>query len=279
MAEGSLDRLACECLAAGLGGAIADGMFNPLAVLQVRAQLQPAVPLVDIARDAVAQGGFLRGLWRPGLAAVCLRALTYSGFRVGCYPVVRKNLPGDGFCTKLCAGCMTGGIGAGLFAPFELVRVRMISAKPYSSTLKAFLGIGCDEGVFSLWRGAHTFLVSRAVYSATQLATYETAKQFLLRKQVFKEEGVATHFAASFMSGLCGAFVCHPIDTVKTVYMDTRQSSRSVLVTFSELVANGGISRLYKGLLPSLAMRGPMIVVFMPLVEQLRYHVFGLEFI
>eukprot|EP00746_Dinoflagellata_sp_MGD_P143447 gnl/MRDRNA2_/MRDRNA2_76276_c0_seq1.p1 gnl/MRDRNA2_/MRDRNA2_76276_c0~~gnl/MRDRNA2_/MRDRNA2_76276_c0_seq1.p1 ORF type:complete len:290 (+),score=19.47 gnl/MRDRNA2_/MRDRNA2_76276_c0_seq1:92-961(+) len=289
MAKFNYSRLGCECLAAGLGGAIADGLFNPLAVLQVRAQLQPTVPLKKIARDSIALNGILRGLWMPGLPIVCAKALTFSGFRVGCYPLVRNSLPGNGIHTKLCAGCITGGIAAGLFAPLELVRIRMVSANPYPNTCRAFLAIACEEGVSSMWRGSPTFVSRAAIYSGGQLATYEAAKRNLLEKQVFAKEGSATHITASFISGLCGAFLSHPVGTLNAVIMDARcyenvleirrECSGSYWEVFSQLFLDGGIFRLYKGLLPSLVRSSTMVIVFMPIVEQLRHRLFGLDFI
>ena len=94
----------------------------------MRSQLSPGTRLDVLAREAVERGGggILSGLWLPGLPASCLRALTYSGFRVGCYPAVRDRLPGDGFATRVLAGSLTGAGGAALFAPCEVVRVRMV---------------------------------------------------------------------------------------------------------------------------------------------------------
>ena len=39
------------------------------------------------------------------------------------------------------------------------------------------------------------------------------------------------------------------------------------------------IGRLYSGLLPALLSRGPMVMLFLPLVEQVRVRVFKLGYI
>mgnify|MGYP006163492783 CR=1 FL=1 len=46
-----------------------------------------------------------------------------------------------------------------------------------------------------------------------------------------------------------------------------------------ELIAEGGVRRLYAGLLPAIVSRGPMVMTFLPLTELLRSRVFGLSYI
>ena len=77
-------RLACELGCAGLGTAIADGLFHGVDTLKVRQHVTPAYT----ARRALAEaGGGLRGVvsvWTPGLYATCVRAFTYAAVRVAC---------------------------------------------------------------------------------------------------------------------------------------------------------------------------------------------------
>ena len=74
-------------LAAGVGCALADTIFNPLEFLKVRRQLEGAhgATVARIASTAFAAEG-LYGLWQPGLLATWLRGLSYTGFRIGLYP-------------------------------------------------------------------------------------------------------------------------------------------------------------------------------------------------
>ena len=80
--------------------------------------------------DLVAEDGALRGLCLPGLAATTLRAMTYVAFRVGTYPTVRGYVSGGRdsqptLGSQLLAGAITGGVGACLFCPIDVVRIRM----------------------------------------------------------------------------------------------------------------------------------------------------------
>ena len=271
-------RLLRECLAAGIGGAIADGIYNPATVLQVRGQLAPKQSTWELASNAIELDGIFRGLWAPGLIAICLRALTYSGTRVGLYPTVRDAMPGGGFGSKVLAGCTTGGIGAAMFAPAEVVRVRIIAAhsagRPYSTTWDAFVTIARHESVGGLWRGATPFSLRCACFSGAQLAVYESAKRFLLTTGM--REGPRLHIISSCLSGICAQIVCHPLDTIKTLVITQSQATqephqgRGALALARHLVTSGGLRRLYAGIGPAIISRGPMVMTFLPLVECLR---------
>ena len=80
---------------------------------------------------------------RRGLAATWMRGLSYTGFRIGLYPTTRDEalrvFGGDGVGARVLAGAVTGGIGAVVFNPIDVVRVRMQSSEcGYRSTVGAF---------------------------------------------------------------------------------------------------------------------------------------------
>lgn len=130
------DKLGREMLAAGLGCAIADGSLNGLEVTKVKMQLDVSgyypKSLVGTIRQCVAEDGAASGLMLPGLAATFLRAMTYVAFRVGTYPTVRDAVCGDDptLANRLLAGAITGGVGAMIFCPIDVVRVRMQADAP-----------------------------------------------------------------------------------------------------------------------------------------------------
>lgn len=240
-----LERAVRGCLAAGCAASLADVLFNPLYVVQVRAQLDPHVSASTLARNAVARNGFVAGLWQPGALAIFFQALTYSGCRVGLYPLVRDALPSDLPGTRLVAGCATGYVSAGLLNPFEVVRVRMSSMKPYASTPEAFVAIA-REG------GASANAARAGLYSGFQLASYEGVKRLLLDWKVFSDGGPATHCTAGFASGLCAQFACHPADTLKTRAMDSRGGRVSLFGRLCGLLKD-------RGLPGSIEVCGPLL--------------------
>ena len=94
-------------------------------------------------------------------------------------------------------------------------------------------------------------------------------------------EDTRLHLLSSCISGICAQIVCHPIDTVKTLVMQRGGGGPSspILELTSGRGGIGAIRRLYGGLLPALLSRGPMVMLFLPLTEQIRSRVFDLNYI
>ena len=57
---------------------------------------------------------------------------------------------------------------------------------------------------------------------ASQLATYDQAKEAILARRGPGADGLATHVAASFTAGLLAAAVSNPVDVVKTRMMNMK---------------------------------------------------------
>lgn len=273
--------------AAGLGCALADTVFNPLEVLKTRRQAVgneggagANSGVAELARAAVREKGVVRGLWEPGLAATWARGMSYTGFRIGMYPKVRDALPGDSLGGRLAAGALTGGVGSAVFAPIDLVRIRQQGPRPFPSTAGAFAAVANEHGLAGLWRGTSASVLRAALLSGSQLATYDTAKRVLKQRGAFAEEGVALHLTSSFLSGLVAQAVTMPADTLKTRIMSqvgAEGGGGSTLAALRDVLRAGGPAALYRGFLPALARQGPVMVVQMPLVEQLRRLV-GLDY-
>jgi solute carrier family 25 uncoupling protein 8/9 len=248
-------RIAREVLAAGAGCLVADALFNPLEVLKVRLQLQPAPPAGARPHyDGLARGlarvaaddGVLRGLWAPGLVATALRAFTYTGCRLGLYPTVRAALLAPGapadrstLGARAAAGALTGGLASLVFCPLDVVRVRLqadagsldpatgllrtglrTGHRPrYASTLGAFGQIATAEGgARALWRGWHLTAARASVLSGTQLAAYDSLKHSG-RAQLGLREGPTLHVACAFASGLLAQTAAQPVDTLRSRWM------------------------------------------------------------
>ena len=297
---------ALEWLAASIGCTIADGTFNALEVLKVKLQLQPAGEaaiypggVLASLRQIVAEDGLVRGLLEPGLLATTLRSFTYVGFRIGAYPSVRAALAPEGggadppLSVKIAAGCVTGGVGSALFCPIDVVRVRLQAdagtvgpggalvsglrrGRPprYATTLGAFGAIARDEGVGpGLYRGAHVTIARASVLSGAQLASYDSLKRAGARA-LGLEEGPALHLACSLASGLIAQTAIQPIDTVRSCLMGAQGAAGREMVVAG--LREHGPAFLYRGFFPACLRQGPVMLVQMPIVEQLRL-AFGLR--
>lgn len=298
-----------ECLAAGVGCAVADGSLNFLEVTKVKLQLQCATAPIyypptmgRVIAQSAAEDGFWRGLAEPGLGATILRSMTYVAFRIGMYPSVRDRIVGNGssgstatedptFRTRLLAGAITGAIGSALFAPVDVVRLRMQAdagslcpksgdlltglrrgAPPRhtSGTLRAFGDVVRTEGAPGLYRGAHAAVARATLLSGTQLATYDWLKAGVVRGGTWfgGEETPVLHLGCALVSGLVAQTVVQPLDTLRSFFMGSTAGSWDAL---GPIVRSEGFFRwAYRGYLPAMARQGPIMLFQLPLIEQFR---------
>ena len=272
--------VAREWAAAGAGCALADTVFNPLDVLKVRAQ-QSGASARALALDAIARDGLVRGLMLPGVLATWMRGMSYTGCRIGMYATARDAATaatgddGDGVGVRVLAGGLTGAVGALVFNPIDVVRVRMQSMTcAHANTISAFGDVARREGVAGgLWRGTGACVARAMTLSGSQLATYDVGKRWLLRHGYFSEDAPPLHFTASFVSGVVAQTVTQPVDTLKTLVMSVPSGAgerKGAFVIARDLVAAHGVRGLYRGFVAAAARQGPVMVVQMPIVEALR---------
>ena len=249
-----------ECLAAGVGCAVADGALNFLEVTKVKLQLQCSTsPIYSpptmrrVITQSAAEDGFWRGLAEPGLAATTLRAMTYVAFRIGMYSSVRDRIVGTTEAPtvrdQLLAGAITGGIGSALFAPVDVVRLRMQAdagsicgesgtlltglrrgaAPRHTATFRAFGEIVRTDGVAGLYRGAHSAVARATLLSSTQLASYDCLKLRIRAGLEIEEETPVLHLGCALISGFIAQTVIQPVDTLRSFFMGSTTGSWSVL--------------------------------------------------
>lgn len=292
-----------DVLAAGCGAGITDTTLNPLEVIKVRVQA-PGQTLyrnpLHCARSILQTDG-LAGLWCPGLVATWIRSFTYTATRLGLYPTMRDfyrgELPRDEplkLWQQLAAGMTTGSIASCLFSPVELVRIRLTfeagrlspgtglltsglraGERPrYSHTGHAFVAIARDEGLRGLWSGAGAHVARAAVLSGTQLASYDSFKGYLRGLGV--EETPSMHLSGAFFSGFVAQTCAMPVDTIRTRVMAGAHGSISGCVR--ETMATEGVRGFFRGYLPALSRQCPVMLMQMPLVEQIR-RLLGMDYI
>ena len=289
-----LDTLGREMLAAGLGCAIADGALNGLEVTKVKMQLDVSQcypkSTVGTIRQCVAEDGAVSGLMLPGLSATFLRAMTYVAFRVGTYPTVRDAVcGGDGGATlanRVLAGAITGGVGSMIFCPIDVVRVRMQADAPgchartfgsngvlktglragqpvrYPTTLGAFGRIVSTEGLGGLYRGSGATVARATMLSGSQLGSYDYLKSSA-KELLGLREGPVLHLSCSLLSGLIAQTVIQPVDTARSHIMASRTSTVA-------MVRANGLAWFYRGFSAACLRQGPIMVMQMPLTEQIR---------
>lgn len=260
---------------ASIGCAITDTIFNPLELLKVRRQLvNPHESLIGAARSVHTSGGVYL-LWTPGLQATWLRAFSVTGLRVGLYPTVRDVVGGgDSFVRKAGAGMLTGALSAAAANPIDMVRTR-IHAQVGAPTLRyetyaaAARDVVANEGgVAALWRGIGATVARQMLLSGGQLASYDQAKQ-TARESFGITETPALHMACAAFSGAVAQLVCMPADVIKVKILSGAHGT-NVWECLRRTVVHEGVGGLFRGFVPAVARQCPVILVQMPLIEQIR---------
>ena len=293
--------IAREMFAAGPGCALANGLLNGFETTKVKLQLHnPAQPVyqkpttIGVMIQIVREEGMVRGLLTPGLSASLTRSMLYGAYRVGLYSSTRDWLASSSgnknnndnnspqLIHRLISGMATGGLGAILTCPLDVVRTRMQADagklcpqhRIYTTGLRkgfpvrypnlstTFLQIVRDEGLRSgLYRGASVTVMRASLLNGAQLASYDTLKRYMS----WMEEGPRLHIVCALLSGIIAQTIVMPIDTIKSSMMVGNCRS-GVWKTLRER----GTLWLFKGYLPACAGQGLIMVLQMPLIEEFR---------
>ncbi|KAF9111843.1 hypothetical protein BGX27_004377 [Mortierella sp. AM989] len=233
-----------------------------------------------------------------GLAPAVLRESIYSTIRFGSYDLFKSIYSGMGSTglkggeetstlVKLLSGLTSGMIGSAIANPTDLIKVRLQafwpSGKPrYASIPDAFKSIYAEEGVRGLFRGVVPTSARAMVVTASQLASYDTTKHWLLKqkdsngKAVF-QEGFITHFCASTFAGLVCSVSSAPLDVCKVRIMNQPVNSagqgvlyRNTIDCAIKTVQREGPLALYKGFSMCWLRLGPHTMLSLMIFEKLR---------
>ena len=159
--------------------------------------------------------------------------------------------------------------------PTDLVKVRMQSegrlapgvAPRYSGVFNAYATIVRAEGVLGLWTGLGPAIMRNSIINATELASYETAKEALVARGA--REGVALHVASATAAGLMATLIGNPVDVVKTRVMAAR-GTRGALAVIADTLRDEGPRAFYKGVVPQFFRLTGWSIVMFSVLEQLK---------
>lgn len=201
-----------------------------------------------------------------GLSASLLRQLTYSTVRFGIYEEMKNRYSKDKdpsfpmLCAMSISSGFIGGI-AGNFADVLNVRMQHDASLPaeqrrnYKHAVDGMIRMAREEGAVSWFRGWLPNSTRAAFMTASQLASYDTAKRMLLDYTPMKDN-LTTHFSASLLAGLVAATVTSPIDVIKTRVMSSSEK-QGILQIVRDVSKQEGIRWVFKGWVPSFLRLGP----------------------
>ena len=291
---------------AGLSATAAQTVCQPIETVKIRLQLRvdslgtrspyhgyqgiwSGAKLI-VRREGVA------GLWK-GMAPSALREMSYSSLRYGLFLPISSALARDE-CTgtgtgptpmwkRFLAGGLSGGIGAAIANPTDLLKARMqadttiVAAKRMAQHAAEIYAAG---GLGGFWLGVGTTVSRAVVLGAANLGTYSTAKALISEQGV--KEGIPLHFCAATIAGLAIALSTAPIDLVRSRLMvqttaltpppqQQQQGSnsprhyRNGLEVIRDVVRREGPMALYKGFWLQWARCAPYTVLQFVVWEQL----------
>ncbi|XP_047983255.1 mitochondrial substrate carrier family protein ucpB-like [Salvia hispanica] len=267
----------------GAAVAAASTVTHPLDLLKVRLQMQmvgqrgPLISMRQVGINLVKNEG-LRALYM-GLTPGLVRSVFYGGLRLGLYePSLRLSemaLGSPNILTKIVIGAFSGALATAVTNPVEVLKVRMQMGRLITKgPLQELRKMAADEGLTGFWKGAGPEMTRAAVFTASQLATYDETKRLVMRWTSL-EDGFYLHLIASTVAGGASTIATAPIDVVKTRLMLQRESKlvgnyKNGLDCAYQLLRKEGPRGFYKGAFALFTRVGPQTTITFILCEQLR---------
>ncbi|KAI0566615.1 2-oxoglutarate/malate carrier protein [Gracilaria domingensis] len=265
-------------------------VVQPIDLIKTRMQLATATPgvmnhgFVNTFQSVAATEGF-GGLYR-GLTAALFRQMTYTTGRLGTFGVLKDFMSPDGsplpFYKKAFAGMVAGGIGAVVGTPAEVALIRMTAdgrlpaaeRRGYTNVVNALSRVTKEEGLLTLWRGTMPTVGRAMVLNIAQLATYDQAKENILRTGVVGDN-IYAHAMASTCSAFFATIVSIPLDSAKTRVQNMRVVNgvpeyTGMLDALTKTARREGFFSLWKGMTPYFLRLGPHTILTFICLEQFK---------
>ena len=280
-ADGS--AILSKCFAGGTGCGVAGLLTNPMDVVKIRNQqygssLSKYSTFSGAARSILAEEG-PRGFFK-GAGASVLREATYSSLRMGLYEPIKLRyavIAGDenSPSVKWLSAFTSGAIGAALFNPVDLVKVRLQTSTgpepPYSSIANAFATIYREKGVAGLYVGTSATVTRAAFLTSAQLGSYDVIKNNLLVQTAgLDKEANSTHLLASLVASVVTTTAANPADVVKTKVMNCNGEVGGPAGHLLQILRTDGAAGLLRGWTASYFRIGPHTVISLVLIEKVR---------
>ncbi|XP_023686080.1 solute carrier family 25 member 34 [Paramormyrops kingsleyae] len=273
---------------------------NPLEVVKTRLQLQGELR----ARGSYPRHyrGALQALWlvgrtdglrglQKGLSAGLLYQACMNGVRLGFYSYAEAAGLTAGPGGSLLVGATAGALGAFVASPAYLVKTHLQAQAVeaiavghqhnHQGVSSAFATIYRREGVIGLWRGVNGAVPRVMVGSASQLATFSSAKDWVLQTQCFSPHSWLIALTAATISGIAVTFTMTPFDVISTrLYnqpVDELRRGRlysGFVDCLLKVCQTEGPLGLYKGMGPVFLRLAPHTVLSMLFWDLMRQRAF-----
>ncbi|KAH7469300.1 hypothetical protein KRP22_004440 [Phytophthora ramorum] len=268
-------------LSGTMGGGCEAVVGYPLETVKARMQTQQSGPgafsgPLDCLKKSLQEGGVM-SLYR-GASPQIFRSAMSASVMFGLMGQYRyfysKTLFDNANYALVAAGVSTGFTEGLLYTPFEVIKVRMQTL--YGGTRTRISNLQCVKDVYSrngvggLYRGFWPTAGREMLGNATYFMAYETVRDLLLDRLVHSVPGLTpesvnlrTYQSIAFSGGCAGFMywlVVFPVDTVKSVLQADRLDKprfSGAIDCSRQLYAEGGPTRFYRGITPSLLRAFP----------------------
>ncbi|KAI8907469.1 mitochondrial carrier domain-containing protein [Powellomyces hirtus] len=272
-------------LSGGCGGITMVGVSHPFDLTKVLMQTGDIhnKPTLQVMRSILAQNGMrglYKGVWPVMGAAPPVLATCMWSYHVG-QVLIRDAMGGPGrpllqkpnadlidtlTITQIgIAGAFSAVPTALILGPAEQVKIRLQVARARTTAVGELRQIWKEGGVRGVFRGTGLTLMRDVPGSFFYFATYETIKR-ALTEGIDAKLNPATVLLSGGMAGMVNWTVAIPIDTVKSRFQSSGASG-SLGACFRQILAEGGIPALFRGLGPTLIRAFPASAAFFGGVE------------
>jgi dicarboxylate transporter 10 len=168
----------------------------------------------------------------------------------------------------------SGFLGGVAGNPADVLNVRMqhdaalppSQRRNYRNAIDGLVRMTREEGLRSLFRGVWPNSFRAVLMTASQLASYDGFKRLLIT-HAGMEDGLGTHFTASFAAGAVATTVCSPVDVLKTRIMSAKEA-KGVLRLLGDVYRAEGVRWVFRGWVPSFIRLGPHTIATFLFLEQ-----------
>jgi solute carrier family 25 protein 34/35 len=211
-----------------------------------------------------------------------------NGTRLGLYEPVkhalRKLLGFEDWLLMVSSAAFSGAIGASLGSPFYLIKSRRqaqstcfksMETHNYRNLIDGLSQVYSKEGVKGLFRGVDGALPRVMIGSATQLSTYDSCNQLVVKHGQGRFSPFQQHLLAVIVTSFFTVTVMNPFDVISTrLYQSSGKATvySGPLDCFLKTVRTEGVSALQKGWVAQYLRLGPHTIIMLLTMEELKPH-------
>lgn len=199
-----------------------------------------------------------------------------------------KNKLSEPVIAAFMAGGVAGAVSRTIVSPLErlkiLLQVQSVGREEYKLSIwRALVKMGREEGWRGFMRGNGTNCIRIIPYSAVQFGSYNFYKKFAESSN--GDMSAASRLVCGGIAGITSVTVTYPLDIVRTrlsiqsasfAELGKRDRSQKLPGMFTTMVAmyknEGGITALYRGIVPTVAGVAPYVGLNFMTYEAVRQH-------